>query len=311
MTRKAFDIRNSCILIGFSILFLSFYSSLQAEQTAPTTSGSAKNTTLPTVVMGSPTNSILSNRMVHQEYVGNCACGPCAVFNAFQFGSPALTNLAASLPGTTLADKVRSLISMYGNRSSSIAHNQPRYLDTGGMWDEDIAPFVNDWLKQGDAGPKVRGERLVLKRRETPQEQSQRVYRELSDSLAAGFPPVVNLQSYAADGNSAHANWNWLDGHFVTVVSVQEPPLSNEGGFSMWVADSQSGRVLQVSVCAGNSPFRAITSKRVRNGKEIDQWSGGYPYLTIRSPKLEGILEGDAARSHPQIVCVLQFVVHR
>jgi hypothetical protein len=156
----------------------------------------------------------------------------------------------------------------------------------------------------------VHGERLVLKRRETPQEQLKRVYHDLSRSLAEGFPPVVNLQSYAADGSSSHYNWNWLDGHFVAVVGVQDP-LPDGSGFSMWVADSQSGHVLQVSVCAGSTPFRAITGKRVRNGKEFDQWTGGYPYLTIRSPKLEGILEGDAARSHPQIICVLQFVVHR
>ena len=209
-----------------------------------------------------------------------------------------------------MADKVHHLISMYGGRPSSIARDQPRYLENGGMWDEDIAPFINDWLKEEGSGPRVHGERLVLKRRETPQEQLKRVYHELSHSLAAGFPPVVNLQSYAADGNSAHYNWNWLDGHFVTVVAVQDP-LPDDGGFSMSVADSQSGRILQVSVCAGNTPFRAITSKRVRNGKEIDEWTGGYPYLTIRSPKLEGILEGDAAKSHPQIICVLQFVVHR
>lgn len=248
--------------------------------------------------------------MVHQDKVGDCACGPCAIFNAFQFGNSALTNLAWSLPGATPAEKVHNLISMYGGRPSSVAHDQPRYLDNGGMWDEDVAPFINDWLREGGAGSRVHGERLALKRRETPQEQTKRVYRELSHSLAEGFPPVINLQSYAAVGTSAHYNWNWLDGHFVTVVGVQEP-LADDAGFSMWVADSQSGRILQVSVCAGSTPFRAITSKRVRNGKEIDQWSGGYPYLTIRSPKLEGILEGDAAQSHPQIVCVLQFVVHR
>lgn len=310
MIRKAFDSRTIGILIGFSALSLSLCSRLQAEQTDPASTVSTKTATLPSVVIGSTTDSALSDRVVHQENIGDCACGPCAIFDAFQFGNATLTNLALSLPGATSAEKVRHLISMYGGTSSSIAHDQPRYLDSGGMWDEDVAPFINDWLKEAGVGGRVHGERLVLKRRETPQEQLDRVYRQLRHSLAEGFPPVVNLQSYAADGNSSHYNWNWLDGHFVTVVDVQDPD-PNEAGFSMWVADSQSGRVLQVSVCAGNTPFRAITSKRVRNGKEIDEWTGGYPYLTIRSPKLEGILEGDAAQSHPQIVCVLQFVVHR
>lgn len=310
MIRKAFDTRSIGILIGFSTLFLSLYSPLQAKQLNLTAPVPIKSTTAPTVVIGSTADSALSDRVVDQDKVGDCACGPCAIFDAFQFGNATLTNLAWSLPGSTPAEKVHNLISMYGGNPSSIAHNQPRYLDAGGMWDEDVAPFINDWLKEAGAGPRVRGDRLVLKRNETPQEQLNRVYRQLRHSLAHGFPPVINLQSYAADGSSSHYNWNWLDGHFVTVVGVQDPDPDN-GGFSMWVADSQSGHILKVSVCAGNTPFRAITSKRVRNGKEIDQWTGGYPYLTIRSPKLEGILEGDAAQSHPQIVCVLQYVVHR
>lgn len=248
--------------------------------------------------------------MVHQPDVGDCACGPCAIFNAFQFGSPALTNMVRSLPGATAADKVNELIAMYGGKASSVAPEQPRYLANGGMWDEDIAPFINDWLREEGSSARVHGERLVLKKRETPQEQLNRMYRDMRHSLAEGFPPVINLQSYAANGNSSHYTWNWLDGHFVTVVAVQEPH-SADNGISMWVADSQSGRVLEVSVCAGNTPFRAITGKRVRNGKEIDQWTEGYPYLTIRSPKLEGMLEGDAAQSHPETVCVLQFIVHR
>lgn len=310
MRRKVFDLRTRSILAGFSILFLSLYSPLQAEQSIFNASASEKSATLPTVIIGSTSVPNHPDRMVDQEDVGECACGPCAIFNAFQFGNSTLTNLSWSLPGATPAEKVRNLISMYGGKRSSIAHDQPRYLENGGMWDEDIAPFINDWLRDAGAGRRVHGERLVLKKRETPQEQLERVYRELGHSLADGFPPVVNLQSYAADGNFTHYTWNWLDGHFVTVVAVQEP-IPNEGGFSMWVADSQSGRVLKVSVCAGSTPFRAITDKRVRNGKEIDEWTEGYPYLTIRSPKLEGILEGDAALFHPQIICVLQFVVHR
>ncbi|HEV2318806.1 MAG TPA: hypothetical protein VGV18_03595 [Verrucomicrobiae bacterium] len=297
-------------MIGFSILFSSLYLSLEADETGLNGPISAKAATAPTVIIGAPTDSSRLDRMVHQSEVGDCACGPCAIFNAFQFGNAALTNLACNLAGTTAADKVRSLIAMYGGKRSDVAHDQPRYLQNGGMWDEDIAPFINDWLRDNGSGPRVHGDRLVLRRRETPQEQVRRVYRELRHSLNEGFPPVVNLQSYAADGTSSHYTWNWLDGHFVTVVAVQEP-LPNEGGFSMWVADSQSGHVLKVSVGAGNAPFRAITNKRVRNGKEIDEWTDGYPYLTIRSPKLEGILEGDAAQSHPQTICVLQFVVHR
>lgn len=307
--KSVFDTGTRSVLFGLLTLILSLYPSLQAGQQPGTLSGK-RASTAPTVVLETVTNSALAGRVVEQGAVGDCACGPCAIFNAFQFGNATLTNLALTLPGATPAQKVRDLINAFGEKPSAVARDQPRYLVDGGMWDEDIAPFINDWLKEGGSAGRVRGERLILKRHETPMEQVNRVYQDLHHSLANGFPPVVNLQSYAADGSSAHYNWNWLDGHFVTVVGVQAFP-PDDAGFSMWVADSQTGRILQVSVYAGNTPFRAITNKRVRNGKEIDEWTEGYPYLTIRSPKLEGILEGDAARSHPQTICVLQYVVHR
>jgi hypothetical protein len=133
----------------------------------------------------------------------------------------------------------------------------------------------------------------------------------LRHSLKEGFPPVVNLQSYARRSGVGRADWTWLDGHFVTVIAVQDSLNEHADGFTMWVADSESGHILQVTVNAGQDhPFRAITSERVgRDGGEIDSWTAGHPYLTIQSPKLEGILEGTAAS--PQTVCVLQYLVHR
>jgi hypothetical protein len=262
----------------------------------------------PAVVIAGKAASHLQNEIVLQEGIGQCACGPCSIFNAFQFGNAALTNLAWSLPGKTRADKVRSLIDRFGGKPSALARNQPRYLADGGMWGADIAPLINDWL-DGSAPP-VRGERLTLQWNETPRKQVRRVYGELHRSLQQGFPPVINVQSYTAPQN-ARAGWTWLDGHFVTVVAVQDSLAKRATGFSMWVADSESGHVIQVSVSAGqDQPFRAITSEKVdKNGTEIDGWTQGHPYLTIQSSKLEGILEGDAAS--PQTVCVLQYVARR
>jgi hypothetical protein len=268
-------------------------------------------TPLSTTVSNGQIPSRFQDKIVLQNTVGNCACGPCAIFNAFQFGDTSLTNLAWSLPGKTPADKVDSLIGMFGAKPSLLARNQPRYLARGGMWGADIAPFINDWLKQDRSASPVHGERLTLQNNETPRKQLQRVYQLLQHSLQQGFPPVVNLQSYTTRSGFGHADWTWLDGHFVTVLAVRDSLDADAGGFSMWVADSESGRVLQASVCAGpDHPFRAITSERVaRDGGEIDSWTTGHPYLVIQSPKLEGILEGDAASS--QTICVLQYLIHR
>jgi hypothetical protein len=283
----------------------------QAQSTRAGVRNTEADTPLPAVVFAGEASSHLQDKIVSQKDVGRCACGPCAIFNAFQFGDATLMNLARSLPGKTAADKVDSLIGTFGGKPSVLAYDQPRYLADGGMWGADIAPLINDWLDHNSSALPVHGQRLTLQRNETPPEQLRRVYGELRSSLHQGFPPVINLQSYTAQGDSRHADWNWLDGHFVTVLAVQDSLSGDAAGFSMWVADSESGHVLQVSVSAGsNTPFRAITSERVdRNGREIDGWSEGHPYLTIRSPKLEGILEGSAM--NPQTICVLQYVVCR
>ena len=263
----------------------------------------------PATALASPNFQI---EVLAQENIGDCACGPCAIFNAFQFGSESLNTLASALPGEVPADKVRSLINIYGKKPSVRSRNQPRYLADAGMWEDDMAPFINDWLKNtGHAAP-VTGERVTIQGNETAQEHLHRVYSELSRSLAAGFPPVVNLQSYTARKNLFHHYWKWMDGHFVTVVAVQDSLPADASKFSMWVADSQTGRILQVSVDAdqSRSPSASARSPTQRSGKAPVQIASDYPYLKIQSPKLEDILEGNAAKSQ-QTICVIEYIAHR
>jgi hypothetical protein len=263
----------------------------------------------PSTALASPN---FQAEVIAQENIGDCACGPCAIFNAFQFGNAPLNSLASALPGNVPADKVRSLITIYGRKPSVRSHNQPRYLADAGMWEDDMAPLINDWLKNAGHAEPVTGERVTLQRNETPAEHLHRVYSELSRSLAAGFPPVVNLQSYAARKNFFHHYWKWMDGHFVTVVAVQDSLPANASKFSMWVADSQTGRILQVSVDAdqSRSPSALARSQTQRSGKAPVQLASDYPYLKIQSPKLEDILEGSAAKSQ-QTICVIEYIAHR
>ena len=251
------------------------------------------------------------HEVISQDEIGDCACGPCAIFNAFQFGDPALNNLAAALPGNVPADKVRALIQQYGGKPSVITPRQPRYLASGGMWEDDLVPFINDCLKT-DNVPPVRGDRLDLQGNETGPACLRRVYHELNHSLSAGFPPIVNLQAYTGHKNFFHRYWKWMDGHFVAVVAVQNTLPPNASKFSMWVADSQSGRILEVTVCADQSRQSSslVRSQTKRSGKVPVQITRDYPCLAIQSPKLEGILEGPAASS-TQSICVIDYAVHR
>ncbi|HTR43884.1 MAG TPA: hypothetical protein VMH87_19915 [Pseudomonadales bacterium] len=249
-------------------------------------------------------------RVISQHDIGDCACGPCAVFNALEFGDPALNNLAAALPGHAPADKVRALIQQYGGQPSIVTRNQPRYLDNGGMWEDDLVSFINDCLKTDSAAP-VRGDHLTRQANETGTACLRRVYDELSHSLTAGFPPVVNLQAYTEHKNFFHRYWKWMDGHFVTVVAVQNTLPQDASKFSMSVADSQSGRILEVSVYADQNrqPASLARTQTQRSGKVPAQVARDYPCLTIQSPKLEGILEGPA--NSAQTICVIDYAVHR
>jgi hypothetical protein len=248
-------------------------------------------------------------RVIAQEKIGDCACGPCAIFNAFQYGNAPLNTLASALPGDSSADKIRSLIALYGGKPSARSRNQPRYQADAGMWEDDVAPFINDWLANTTHAAPVTGERVTIQHNETPAEHLRRVYGELSHSLAAGFPPIVNLQSYAVRKNFFHHYWKWMDGHFVTVVAVQNSLPADASKFSMWVADSQTGRVLQVFVNGGaDQSSQASTRSAGRSGKAPA--AGDNPYLQIQSPKLEDILEGSSAQSG-RTICVLQYMAHR
>jgi hypothetical protein len=261
---------------------------------------------LPITALASPN---FQSRVLAQENIGDYACGPCAIFNAFQFGNAPLNTLASALPGDSPAEKVRSLIALYGGKPSARSRNQPRYMAEAGMWEDDMAPFINDWLANTSHAAPVTGERVTIQPKETPAEHLRRVYGELSHSLAAGFPPIVNLQSYVAHKNFFHHYWKWMDGHFVTVVAVQSSLPADASKFSMWVADSQTGRVLQVFV-DGGADQSSLASRRSagRSGKESS--TGNDPYLRIQSPRLEDILEGNTAQSS-RTICVLQYVAHR
>jgi len=294
--REIFGIH--CVIAGFWALFLAVL--LQAT-------GAAANPSILLAAAGANPN--LKAQILAQDEVGECACGPCSIFNAFQFGDAGLNRLASRLPGDAPADKVRCLIRMYGEKPSVISRDEPRYLAQGGMWDADLVPFANDWLKDSGAPP-VTGERLTPRWNETAGEHLQRVYNQLSHSLAAGFPPVVNLQSYVARRNLFHHYWKWMDGHFVTVVGVQHTLPGDASRFSMWVADSQTGKMLEVTVSAdGNRPSSTMAESRAqRSGRESAHPAGNGPYLTIQSPRLETILEGNVTN---QTICVLQYMVHR
>ena len=217
--------------------------------------------------------------VISQDKIGDCACGPCAIFNAFQYGDSALNHLAATLPGDAPADKVRALIHCYGGKPSVIANRQPRYLANGGMWEDDLAPFINDCLAMDGDAP-VHGDRLTPRGGETGAQCLRRVYDELNHSLSAGFPPVVNLQAYTLHKNFFHGYWKWLDGHFVTVIAVQKTLPSDASQFSMRVADFQSGRILQVFIYADQSQ-EAFLARAFPKRKEAARPLPKSPAITL------------------------------
>lgn len=250
--------------------------------------------------------------VVSGKGIGDMDCGPCAVLNTFRFGDAALTNLAAQLPGLKLSDKVKNLIATYGSKNSSLFYNKPRWTPDNGMWAEDMAPLINDVLKDHGVPLTVSGEYLALKNGETADHHLARVHDLMESSIKAGFPPVLELHTYVAHRKIIHYYWNQSDGHFVTVVRVQ-PPASGAAGFYMWVADPDSGRVLQTFVYAErNRQFSAITDIQVnRRHSEQDTWTGGYPFLLIMSPELEKTLGTGSAKWYQRTICTVEYLVHR
>jgi hypothetical protein len=250
-----------------------------------------------------------------QKTVGAWACGPCAIYNALQFGAAPLPALGAALPGATPEARATGILAKYGALPSGpFQGRRPRFLPGKGMPPEDMASSFADVLHDlGAPGAPARGSYLDVRTGETGGQQMARVRGMIVRSLAAGLPPILELNSYAAEASDKGADgfsWKYLDGHFVAVVGVGELP-DGAPGFVLKLADSYTGKIVQAFAFAEvHRPFGAPKGHVVQDdGGDKPTWLKGYPYLQAVVPDIPLAIQ--KAPWHQRTTVVLRYLAYR
>lgn len=227
--------------------------------------------------------------MASQKNIGDMACGPCALYNALNHGHQELRKVASELSGRNHDQRIQSLIRKHGQQPSEIYQKkQARYTAKGGITVEDLPGFVRDTLGV-DSGYRVAADYLNRRDKESQGQHLLRVHRLLRQSIRDGFPPIVEVRSFAAQKNKAgEYEWNGLLGHFIAITRVPEQLADADKGFSFQFADSDTGKIAHGYIHMEEARnFTAVRAFSVsEKGEDQWQWVTDYPYLLVQAPSL-------------------------
>lgn len=173
---------------------------------------------------------------VNQLSVSGNACGPAALLASFRSGSESWQRAAASLPGTTDRDQLRSWIRRHGLRPSTTLKGRNRW-SASGINVEDLVAAANEMNKPLFLPPLAHDD-LFLRPREKPDALLRRTRERLDRSLAKGIPPVLSLRRYVL----RKGVWTPLQGHFVTVTAVPRKLPRGESAFVFHYHDPWGGK---------------------------------------------------------------------
>ena len=227
--------------------------------------------------------------VVSQSALGEKACGPCALYHAFVNGSQELRAIAETLPGQTAEERVRNLMNTESGKPSIVFGKwRRRYSDQHGETAVDLLEAANELLT-GRGLSKVSGIILDRMKGEAPSTHLSRIRGYLSDSIGAGFPPIVEVRAMAARKSDAGYTWTDICAHTFTVLETQPQSTASVTDMGFWIriADSTTGQVDTSFVhVQGCQTFLAPREFTVSNDGE-PQWtwaSEQYPFLEVTVP---------------------------
>ncbi|MFK7849359.1 MAG: hypothetical protein AB8D78_00135 [Akkermansiaceae bacterium] len=178
----------------------------------------------------------LSAKPFNQLDLAGNACGPAALLNSYRFGSTRWRKLAQGPPESSDRDKIRAIARGPAMRESSSLPGRARW-SRNGINLSDLKDVANE-IAYAQNLPPVRQETLFLKPGETQKSHLARVHSLLTRSLANGFPPIISIRRFVLRNNS----WTAVQGHYVTVTSVQGRIPRGQDHFSVSYIDPWGGK---------------------------------------------------------------------
>lgn len=165
--------------------------------------------------------------------VAGNACGPTALYNAFQFGSPRYQAAASSIPGGDHRAKLQHLIQHHGGKKSQHVRDRKRWSSRG-INAVDLADIANELTPP--LSPRVH---MTVPKGADAWSES---HKSLSRSIQLGFPPVAVLRRYSGA--------NVVESHFITILEVPRELTPKAEFFPIRYIDPSGGRVLNGKIYA-------------------------------------------------------------
>lgn len=178
---------------------------------------------------------------VSQLPVAGNACGPTALLNAFRFGNDSWQRASNAITGKNDRERVLTIIREIGMRPSKSVPGRPRWSRRG-VNVADLRDMANE-MTAGHWLPQVGEDLCYLKPRETPEKLLARVHARIETSLEKGLPPILSIRRLALRARSGQAaQWDTIDAHFVTLISVPSRLEKNARSFRVRYIDPWGGR---------------------------------------------------------------------
>lgn len=236
----------------------------------------------------------------------NRECVPASILNSLQLGRQEFSDVFSVIPGKNNAEKLANTVRRLRMDDSTVFDTKKLCGEDGLVYVEDTTYCYNCILKEYSSQPlTVFGEFANRIDGESRDLHLKRVHSNLTDSIAAGVPPLVSLCLFVADGAESEKNlhWNGTNGHTIVIVGVNPIQKWNRSGFAFQYLDSIDGQL---------SEGYAFLEKRLFNAPQgshpatkVDLYD--CPYLLVVAPALE---LGDSSLAwHRRSVVHLTFMV--
>lgn len=226
-------------------------------------------------------------------------CAPATVLNLLRFGGGEFLRLEKTLVGANGAVKMRFFVDRFlRGRPSAVFPGQPRW-GVHGVEATDLAAGLREWFEEHGVAP-CGDAYLDREKDEGEVDHLQRVRRLVGESIAAGFPPILNLRSFHVkrrEENGGDPRWEPGVSHYVLVLAIRGDP--SETGFELEILD----------------PWKAHRSSiylhREANGRDFlalkgvsgsGKWLDGRPFLQVLAPEVSTLRPADVEWSGRYVV---------
>ncbi|MDG2399993.1 MAG: hypothetical protein P8M04_05430 [Akkermansiaceae bacterium] len=197
----------------------------------------------------------------NQLLVDGNACGPACLLDAFRAGSEKWRASISKIEGNSDSEKIRTIISDYARRPSSLDPKKARWNGHYGIASPDLVAMANELRSEQWMGA-VKQEIFFKNSREKETALLARVHDKLSRSLKKGLPPILRIRRVAwrAPKGSTTKNWLTVKAHFVVLTGLPTKNPKESTSFKVTYHEPWGGKNLSGTIHVPDAKSAGITT---------------------------------------------------